>query len=89
MTQDKGHTFWHTESGEPLPGEETLHGDNQTLPIGGDGLEKGVRRCFHMAVPKHISLVAQDVDIHVASMQVDTTAQLVLRGVEAHEVSSS
>jgi hypothetical protein len=40
-------------------------------------------------VHKRFSIVAQDADIHGASMQVDTTVKLVLLGVEAHEVSSS
>jgi hypothetical protein len=79
----------NTEIGEPLPGAETLDGYNQTLSIGGDGLEKGFRRCFHLAVHKNVSIVAQEADIHGASMQVDATVKLVLVGGGAHEVCSS
>jgi hypothetical protein len=89
MTQPTGKTFVHAEIGAPIPGAQTLDGDHQTLPIGGDGLAKGFRRCFHMAVHQHCSIVAHETAIQGAGVQVETTVTLVLGGGEAPEVSSS
>jgi hypothetical protein len=89
VAQNKGDIFLSAEIGEPILSEDTLDSHNQTLTIGGNGLEKGFRSGFHIAVHKYFSLVAQDADIHGAGMQVDTTVKLVLVGVESHEVSSS
>jgi hypothetical protein len=89
MTQHEGNTFLHTAIGEPIPREDTLDGDDQTLTIGGHGLEKGFLPRFHGAVQQDFPILTQDADIHGAGMQVDTTVKLVLVGVEAPEVSSS
>ena len=66
-----------------------LDGDDQTLTRRGNGLEKGFRRRFHVAVRQDFPIVTQDADLHGAGMQVETTVTLVLVGVEAPEVSSS
>jgi hypothetical protein len=39
MTQDDGEAFFSTEVGQPVPGEETLDGDDAILPIRGKRLE--------------------------------------------------
>jgi len=78
-----------TQVGEPVPGEETLDGHNQMVTIGGDGLEKWCRGRWHIAVQQDFPLVAQDADVHGASMQVNATGKWVLCRVEAPEVSSS
>jgi hypothetical protein len=79
--------FLSAQVGEPIPGEETFNSDNQAVPVGSDGLEKGFWSGFHIAVHKHFSIVAQDADIHGAGMQVDATVKLVLLGVKSHTVS--
>jgi hypothetical protein len=83
MTQHEGNPFVHTEIGEPIPSEDTLDGDDQTLTIGGHGLEKGFRPRFHIAVQQDFPILTQDADIHGAGMQVDTTVKWVLAGVES------
>jgi hypothetical protein len=35
MTQDEGDAFFSTQVGEPVPGEETLDGDDESIPIRG------------------------------------------------------
>jgi hypothetical protein len=89
MSQDEGHAFLSTEVGEPRPGEETFNGDDQTVTIRGNGLEKGFWSRFHSAVQQDFPLVAQDTDIPRAGMPVDTAVKLMLSGVEAPEVSSA
>jgi hypothetical protein len=75
-------------SASQVPGEDTLDGHHQAIPIGCHGLEEGFRRRLHMAVSQDFSLLTQDADIHGAGMQVDAAVKLVLIGVKSHEVSS-
>jgi hypothetical protein len=89
VPQHEGYTFVHTEIGEPIPGEETFDGDDQPLPLGSHGLEKGFRGRFHVAVHQEFPLATPEADRHGAGMQVDPTVKLVRRGVEAQAVSSA
>jgi hypothetical protein len=84
MPQDEGNAFVRTEVGKPVPGEDTLDGHNQAIPIGCHGLEEGFRRRFHIAVQQDFAILAQDTDVHGAGMQVDPAVKLVLIGVESH-----
>jgi hypothetical protein len=72
-----------------VPGEETLDGHHQAIPIGGHGLEEGFRRRLHIAVEQDFSFVTQDADVHGAGMPVDAAVKLVRCGVKSPEVSSS
>src|SRR5262245_31840590 len=89
MPQDKGNALLGTQVGQPIPGKNTLDGHNEPLAVWGDGLEKGFRCGFHIAVQQDFSIASQDADIHAPSMQINTTVHWVLVGVEAHEVFSS
>jgi hypothetical protein len=89
VTQDESNPLLGAESGEPIPGEETLDGHDKPLAVWSNGLEKRFRGCFHIAVHKNFAIMAQDADVHGAGRQVDTTVDGVVLGVEAPEVSSS
>ena len=89
MAQDEGNPFCSTEVGEPIPGEDTCNGDDQTVTLGGHGREKGVGRRFHMAVQQDGPFLVQDAHVPGAGVQIETTVKWVLRGGEAPEVSSS
>jgi hypothetical protein len=51
--------------------------------VGGNGLEKGFRRGFHIAVHEDFAIVAQDADVHGTGVQVDSALKWVLIGVES------
>ena len=89
MAEDKGHAFAGTQVGEPVPGKDAFDGDDEILPIGGNGLEKRLWAGLHIAVHQDLAVLVQDTDVHGAGMQVDAAVKLVLFGVESHEVSSS
>ena len=80
---------WAQRSASQVPGEEAFNADDDVLPVGRDGPEKGFGGRFHMPVEKDRPLLAPAPDVQGAGMQVDATIKLVRLGVEAPEVSSS
>lgn len=42
MAQDKGNLLPGAEVGEPVPAEQALDGDDESITEGGNGLEEGV-----------------------------------------------
>jgi len=89
MSEDKRHPFAGTEVGQPVPGKDACDPDDKVLPVGCNGLEKGLGAGGHLAVHKAFSILVQNTEVHGTSVQADTTIKLVLVSVEAHEVSSS
>jgi hypothetical protein len=89
MPQAKGNALLSTQVGQPIPGKHTPDGHDEPLAVRGNGLEKGFRSGFHVAVPQDFSIVTHDADVHAPSVQINTTVKLVLRGVASHEISSS
>jgi hypothetical protein len=76
-------------SASQVPGEEAFDADHQTRARGRNRLAKRCRRGLHMPVQHALAVLIQDTEIHGSCMQVDATIELVLLGVESHEVSSS
>jgi hypothetical protein len=68
MTQDQGNTLVGTQVSEPVPVEEAFDGYHETLTIGGNGLEKGFWSGFHVAVYKHLTVMAQDANVHASGV---------------------
>jgi len=89
MSQDKGNALVGTEIGQPVPGKQTLDGDNEALAVRREGLEQGGRSGLHGTVQQDFSSVIHDTDVHAPRMQINTTVKCVLVGVESPEVSSS
>jgi hypothetical protein len=50
MTQHQGHALLGTKIGEPIPGEDTLNGHDQPLPLRSNGLKKRFWGCLHESV---------------------------------------
>ena len=67
-------------SASQYQGEEACNGDNQTVPRGPNGCEKGFRSGLHSAVEQDFPVLAHDTDIHTAGVQVDATVKGVLVG---------
>jgi hypothetical protein len=78
-----------TQVSKPVPREETFNSDDNSLSIGGNGLEQRLRACGQIPMHHDLPVVIQNTDIHGAGMQIDAAVTLVLLGVKSHEVSSS
>jgi hypothetical protein len=89
MAEDKRQSCVDTPVGEPVPGQEALHGDAAIRPRGGHNLHKRLRAGLQSAVDQKLAGMVQDTDVQGAGMEVDATVKWVLLGIEAHEVSSS
>jgi hypothetical protein len=89
VPKDEGHTRRSAKVSEPVPGEETFNGHNQTVPIRRNGFQKGFRSGCHIAVEQDFPVVVPDTDIHTAGMPIYPTVKGVLGSVESHEVFSS
>ncbi len=88
MTKHKRDGFPVTQIGEPVPNEHAFDGDDDILPIGLDGPEKGLRIRSDVFVQQGVALLIQDTDVHGSGVQIDTAIELVLLGIEFHKVSS-
>jgi hypothetical protein len=84
VSEDKRDTCIGAQVGEPVPGEHTFDGDDDTVSIGCNGFEKGFRICLHVTVKQRLTGLVEDADVHGTGMQVDTAVKWVLRGVKSH-----
>jgi hypothetical protein len=84
VPEDAREAFVSAQIGEPIPGEQTFGGDDETISLGGNGLEKRFRVRLHVPVPQRLTSLVEDADRHVAGMEIDATVKWVLRGVKSH-----
>ena len=73
-----------TQIREPVPGKQILDGHDEARALGGNGLEKRFRGGLHVAGQEDVAIVPEDADVHAPSVQINTTVQWVLVGVESH-----
>jgi hypothetical protein len=78
-----------TQVGEPIPGEDTCDGHDDSRTVGRQGPQKGRRTGLHGAVHEEVAGLVQETDRQAAGMQLDAALRVVLLGVALHEVSSS
>jgi hypothetical protein len=88
MTEDKRDIFFVAKISQPVPGEHALGTDDQIVPVRMNGLQKGVRLGFDVAVEQCLSLLVENTQVHFVGVQVDSTVMLVLFGVQSHEKAS-
>lgn len=88
MAQDEGDRLLGAEIGEPIPDEHALDGDDDILPVGLDGPEKGLRRGLTVFVEHGVALLIQDAKVHGSGVQIDSAIKFVLVGVQSHMASS-
>jgi hypothetical protein len=86
MTEDERDTFVGTEVGEPVPGEHTLDRHDNPLSIRGNGVQKGFRSSFHIAMHQNLAALVEDADVHGAGMQIDAAVKWVLGGGKSPEI---
>jgi hypothetical protein len=88
MAQDNRAACVSPEVGQPVPGEQACDGDDETVSLGGNAFQKGLRVCLHVPVQHDVALLVEHADIHSLRGQVDAAVKGVLGGVKSHEVSS-
>jgi len=88
MARHKGDALTGTQIGQPLPGEDAFHGDDNPFSVGIDNRQKGIRVGPHVAMDENLTIMVEDTDIHTPRTQIDTTVVFVSLGVESHEASS-
>jgi hypothetical protein len=88
VAQDEGDVLAGAQVGQPVPAEQSLDGDDQPVPEGGDGAEEGVGLCGEVLVEDDLAGVVEDAQLHGPGMQVDAAVESVLLVVEAHAWSS-
>src|SRR5215510_8125841 len=84
MPKDERDTFVGTEVGEPVPGEHTLDRHDKPLSIRVNGVQKGLRSGFHIAMYQDLAVLVEDAEVHRTGMEVDTAVKWVRRGVKSH-----
>jgi len=84
-----GQTGARAESGQPIPGEEACDPDDQVLPGGGEGCEKGGWAGGPLPVPQDVPIPGHETEGHGTRVHVDAPRTWVLWGGESPEVSSS
>jgi len=88
MSKHKRDFVLGAQIGEPIPDEHALDGDDDILPVGFDGPEKGLRRGFVVLMKHGVALLIQDAKVHGSGVQIDSAIKFVLIGVESHMASS-
>jgi hypothetical protein len=89
MAQHKSNPLTGTEVGEPIPGKKTRDSHDESIPIGGNGLEQSLWTRWHVAMQQDLTVLVKNTDVHGTGMPINTTIKLVLFRGEAPEVSSS
>jgi len=77
-----------TEVSDPVPGEHAFYSEHDVLTERSDDVEKGIGVRFNVLVNPDLAFGIEDTDVHLLGVQVDSTIELVLFGVEFHMASS-
>jgi hypothetical protein len=84
MTEDKRDPMFSTEVSKPVPGKHAFGCQDDLLAGGGDGLEQCLWGSCHVPVQQRFTGLVEDAQGHGAGVEIDTTVQRVLLGVESH-----
>jgi len=84
VAQDKRNVFLCTEVGNPIPGEDTLHGNDNVFAVGSNGLQKYIRVRFDVTVQNDFSLCVENTEVHTLGVEINSTEKFVLLGVKSH-----
>lgn len=84
MAQDKRDILFIAEVGYPVPGEDTLHGDDNILSERIDSLQKDVGSRLDVPVQDNLSLLIENAEIHRPGVKVDSAVKFVLISVKSH-----
>src|SRR4029453_12081677 len=84
VAQDEGDLVWGAGVGEPVPGDDALAGDDQSVLGGGDSVEDGGGWCGEVLGEEDGALRVVDAEVHRPGMTIDAAGGSVLDLVESH-----
>ena len=64
VSEHKLDPFVGTQIGEPIPGEYTLHANDQVVTVGGDGIEELFSSTAVILVMKHFAIGIENTRVH-------------------------
>ena len=88
VAEHEGDPLAGAEIGEPVPGEDAFHRDDQVLTVGLDGPQEDPRIAANVLVKEDLPSLVENAQIHGSGVQVDAAVVLVLPGVESHRFPS-
>jgi hypothetical protein len=86
VAEHEGDVLLGAEVGEPVPAEQALDGDDQSVAERGDGVEEGVGVGAEVLVVDDLAGAVEDAQVHGPGVQIDAAVKSMLLGVEAHGV---
>jgi hypothetical protein len=86
MAEDKGNLLLGAEISEPVPAEQALDGDDESVAEGGDGLEEGVGVGGEVHVVDDLAGAVEEAQVHGPGVPIDAAVESMLLGVEAHGI---
>lgn len=81
--EDEGDALGGAQVGQPIPGEQALDADHQTVAERRDGSEEGVGPSGQVLVEAGAAVGVEDVPVEGPGVQVAAGVKSVLLGVEA------
>jgi hypothetical protein len=84
VTQDEGDLLAGTQVSQPVPAEQALAADDEVVALGGDGIEKGLRRTGQRDGADDLSGLVEDVQRQGPGMEIDAAVESVRLVVETH-----
>jgi hypothetical protein len=84
VAEDKGDLLFGAEIGEPVPTEQALDADDETVAKGGDGLEEGVGVGGVVFVVDDLSVAIEDAQVHGPGVEIDAAVESMWLSVERH-----
>jgi len=88
VTEDEGNAFAFAVVGEPVPREHALAADDESFPVGFDGVEEGDGRGGDVLFESSDSLIVENVDEEASGVEIDAAVVYVLGLVGSHLVVS-
>src|SRR6185437_10942488 len=84
VAEDEGDFFAFAEVGEPVPGEHAFAADDDSVSVGGDGVEEGGGGGGKVFLDQGLAGGIADVEEKSSGMQVDAGVVCVLSAVVRH-----
>jgi len=84
MAEHEVDPFPAAQIGDPVPGEDALHGHHEIFPVWGDRSQQSIGICPVVPVQENLACLVHDAEEHRSCVQVDAAVELMLMRVESH-----
>jgi hypothetical protein len=84
VAEDERNVLRGAQVGEPVPGKHALHGDDQAVAKGGDGVQEDARVGGEVAMQESLAGGIENAQIHRPGVQVNAAVESVRVLIEAH-----